>query len=192
MSVDFRWRVPTILGTVWIGRWGVGRRELAVAAAVPLAGNAAVRAISGWLDAGGSRTSLVEMVAAVEPGVGIHPHTSSVWLAARVRDALRDGRLVACLVERASSGVASGASPGVAPRAPTNEQRNEKKTFVAIELVDADGKPVPFRRYRIEIPDHSTQSGMLDDRGRALVDGIDPGTCRVTFSDFHPDNWRAG
>lgn len=72
------------------------------------------------------------------------------------------------------------------------EEKTEKKTFVAIKLVDdADpSRPVPFKRYRIELPDGSVREGMLDQYGRALVDGIDEGECKVSFPDFDASAWR--
>lgn len=75
-----------------------------------------------------------------------------------------------------------------------HDEKKEKKTFVAIQLVDdADpSRPVPFKRYRIELPDGSTREGLLDQYGRALVDGIDEGECKVSFPDFDAKAWKKG
>jgi hypothetical protein len=57
-------------------------------------------------------------------------------------------------------------------------------TWVEIQLLDSEGKPVPNARYRLELPDGSVLEGQLDENGLAGVDGIDPGNCDLTFPDF--------
>jgi hypothetical protein len=53
---------------------------------------------------------------------------------------------------------------------------------VSIELIDADGNPVPGEPFRIKLPDGSIRSLTLDDEGKARVTGIEtPGTCEVCF-----------
>jgi hypothetical protein len=56
--------------------------------------------------------------------------------------------------------------------------------FVAIELLDHAGKPVAGERYFVELPDGSTVSGRTDAQGRARVEGVDPGTAKVSFPDL--------
>lgn len=90
--------------------------------------------------------------------------------------------------------------PPLAPQAREAEQEKpsapaweETKTWVAIRLLDDEvpPNPVPFKRYRVELTDGSTREGKLDARGEAYFDGIDPGTCKVTFPDFDVADWRA-
>lgn len=64
------------------------------------------------------------------------------------------------------------------------------KTWVAIELLDADGKPVPGEEYRLELPDGSIREGTLDANGTASVSGIDPGSCKVCFPRIDGRVWR--
>ena len=64
------------------------------------------------------------------------------------------------------------------------------KSWIAIELVGEDDKPIPGVAYRLTLTDGSTQEGTLDDQGSARVDGIDPGTCVVTFPDLDKDAWQ--
>jgi hypothetical protein len=67
------------------------------------------------------------------------------------------------------------------------------KTWIAIELRDEDtGAPVPNERYRLVLPDGSTQEGNLDENRRAEVDEIDFGVCKVTFPDIHAKEWHPG
>jgi len=74
---------------------------------------------------------------------------------------------------------------------PASEENQQKKHWIEIELRDDRGHAVPGERYRITLPDGTTLAeGTLDEKGRARVDGIDPGTCQVTFPDLHKTTWR--
>lgn len=64
------------------------------------------------------------------------------------------------------------------------------KTWIAIELVGEDDKPVPGVAYRILLTDGSARDGVLDAQGSARIDGIDPGTCMVTFPKLDQDAWE--
>jgi hypothetical protein len=76
-------------------------------------------------------------------------------------------------------------------REPEAEAR-EEKTWIRIVLVDNGNprRPVPFKRYRIELPDGSVREGMLDENGAATLTGIDPGDCEVSFPEFDAAEWR--
>jgi uncharacterized Zn-binding protein involved in type VI secretion len=66
----------------------------------------------------------------------------------------------------------------------------DQKVWVEIELLDESGKPVPNEPYRIELPDGSVTEGSTDDRGRARVDGIDPGNCKISFPSLDKRSWK--
>ena len=67
----------------------------------------------------------------------------------------------------------------------------KETSWIEIRLVDKTGKPVPGERYRIILPDGSVVAeGTLDSNGRARVDGIDPGSCKVTFPGLDADAWE--
>jgi len=67
----------------------------------------------------------------------------------------------------------------------------EKKHWIEIELVDEDNHPVPGEPYAIKLPDGETVAeGTLDDKGFARVDGIDPGSCEVTFPRLDKSGWK--
>jgi hypothetical protein len=72
--------------------------------------------------------------------------------------------------------------PAAAPR--------KELTWIEIELVDEKGKPVPAEAYSIELPDGTLRTGSLDAHGRARVDQIDPGMCKVTFPKIDGREWR--
>ena len=83
------------------------------------------------------------------------------------------------------------ASPGepARPRGRVLPKR-PKKTWVEIELIGMDGTPIPDERYRIELATGEVHEGVLDGRGRARVDGIDPGTAKVTFPALDGEAWE--
>lgn len=66
----------------------------------------------------------------------------------------------------------------------------DKKHWIEISLVDEDGNPVPGRAYKIKLPNGTVQTGKLDSRGLARVEGIDPGTCQVSFPDLDKTMWN--
>jgi hypothetical protein len=68
--------------------------------------------------------------------------------------------------------------------------KKKKKSWIAIKLVDEDGKPVPGEEYCIILPDGSPMEGDLDKRGFAKVKGIDPGTCQITFPNLDKSTWH--
>ncbi|HWY56583.1 MAG TPA: type VI secretion system tip protein TssI/VgrG [Terriglobales bacterium] len=65
-----------------------------------------------------------------------------------------------------------------------------KPHWIEIELVDEEGNPVPGEQYSITLPDGSVASGTLDGNGKARVDGIDPGSCKVTFANLDQSVWK--
>lgn len=84
------------------------------------------------------------------------------------------------------------ASPGEPARSKGRvlPKRRPKKTWVEIELIGMDGSPIPDERYRIELATGEVHEGVLDARGRARVDGIDPGTAKVTFPALDEEAWE--
>jgi phage baseplate assembly protein gpV len=64
--------------------------------------------------------------------------------------------------------------------------------WIALELVDNDGKPVPMIRYKVTGPDGAEQTGLTDSDGKARVEGLTPGDCTVTFPDLHAGEWGRG
>ncbi len=68
---------------------------------------------------------------------------------------------------------------------------NGEKSWVELELVDEDGKPVPNARYQLCFSDGTERSGTLGDDGRGREEGIQAGTCKVTFPDYDAAEWDA-
>jgi uncharacterized protein (DUF2345 family) len=63
-----------------------------------------------------------------------------------------------------------------------------KTSWVEIELLDQDGKPVPETRYVVTAGGHD-YAGVLDTKGRARVP-IQPGSATVAFPDFDGEAWK--
>lgn len=51
------------------------------------------------------------------------------------------------------------------------------KDFIELEYLDDQGNPVADVSYRLTLPDGTEETGTLDSRGRARIDGIPPGQC---------------
>ena len=63
-------------------------------------------------------------------------------------------------------------------------------TWIEIELVGEDNKGIPGELYKITLPDGKVQEGRLDSRGRARLEGMDPGKCKVEFPNLDKDAWE--
>jgi hypothetical protein len=181
-----RWRAPTFHDDVWIVRPRGAGPETGASALEP---DVAAFLVAAWFgDDLGARAVLFEICA--DLGLGsVGPRVSTEELRERIREALRRRRLVARLTPRA---VAS--SPRTAehePPAPERAPIPAEKTWIAIVLHDDAAMPVPHARYAIDLPDGSIREGRLDAGGRARIDGIDPGSCSVSFPDYDGGDWAA-
>jgi hypothetical protein len=143
-----------------------------------------------WLleDGPRGRDTILEIAEALEGGSVSH-RSSIENAAAIVKRGFADGRLKAF----AQKHVGGGKGPDNVEPPSVQPPKKEEKTFVIIQLVsdEPEPKPVPFKRYRIVLPDESVREGMLDQMGRAQVTDIDPGTCKVSFPDFDAADWKA-
>ncbi|MFZ4573571.1 MAG: hypothetical protein ACOYN0_04190 [Phycisphaerales bacterium] len=74
---------------------------------------------------------------------------------------------------------------------PTPEEAKVKTSWIEIELIDEADQPVPGEAYKVTLPDGSTVAeGTLDHKGFARIEGIDPGTCKVTFPRLDKEAWE--
>lgn len=82
-------------------------------------------------------------------------------------------------------GAATGGE-GAAKETPPerHEPDKDKKGWIEIELKDEEGTPQGGARYRILLPDGTIADGTLDDKGRARVEGFDPGQCKIEFPEL--------
>jgi hypothetical protein len=193
MGTSDRWRVDERHEDIWLvrrSRWD-GAASLPPGAE-PLVAEAAVARLSSWFPEGwgGDERILAEICLSLEGDFPASGVPESGWLHRTVRRALRDGRLVAVRSPLPAPGGGTGEEREEAP-APQPVVR-EETAWVKIELVDDSDppKPVPFKRYRIELPDKSVREGTLDANGAAALAGIDAGMCKVSFPDFDARRWR--
>ncbi len=85
----------------------------------------------------------------------------------------------------APAGGDSGSSAGSAGSPPP-----PPKTYIEIKLEDTEGRPVAGEPYKVTLPDGQTVAGgTLDDKGFARIDGVDPGSCKVTFPNMDKTVW---
>jgi hypothetical protein len=71
------------------------------------------------------------------------------------------------------------------------EKPKEKKHWIEIILVDAEGEPMPGVKYRITPPGGGApKEGRLNEHGQAGYYKIEAGECKVTFPDLDQDAWE--
>jgi hypothetical protein len=59
-----------------------------------------------------------------------------------------------------------------------------QKTWIEVQLVGMTGKPLPYERYRLDLPNGESAEGYLDEEGVGGAELIDAAACRVTFPDL--------
>ena len=68
----------------------------------------------------------------------------------------------------------------------------EELTWVAVELVDQDGEPVPYKAFELLRKDGSrVTKGTLNEQGYARVDSITAGTYQVRFPELDEGDFGA-
>ena len=71
-----------------------------------------------------------------------------------------------------------------------SSKNKDKKSFIALKVIDEQGNPVTGQRYRVTLTDGTTiDEGTTDDQGFAKVSNIDPGNCKITFPNLDRDAW---
>ncbi|MBE0616897.1 MAG: hypothetical protein IH608_03065 [Proteobacteria bacterium] len=110
--------------------------------------------------------------------------------AAEDADSADPGEVEKVKAQQAETGTGKYGATPVKPHKPGQGEEQGKTSWIEIELVDEEDDPVPGERYEIALPDGSVASGTLDQNGFARVDGIDPGTCQITFPELDKDAWE--
>ncbi len=80
----------------------------------------------------------------------------------------------------------AAASPGKQMIAPCPKQA----TWIGIQLVDKDGKPVAGEKYRVVLPDSSVMEGATDKDGKASFQNIIAGQAKVSFPGIDGGEWK--
>ena len=112
--------------------------------------------------------------------------------AAEDADIADPGKMAEIKAEQIEKKEGKYGSEQVKPHKPpeTEEEAEEKKSWIEIEMVDEEDEPVTSEKYKITLPDDSVAQGTLDGKGFARVEGIDPGTCKITFPELDKDAWE--
>lgn len=63
-------------------------------------------------------------------------------------------------------------------------------SWVEIELIGEDDRPVVGARYRVKLRDGSTIEGRIGSTGIVRLEGIEPGTGLVSFPDLDRAAWE--
>jgi hypothetical protein len=192
-----RWWVEGFHDGVWlVARSGWGERVDVSPDVAAIEPEAAASRLDEWFPHawGNARegATLAEIAAALgeellwQSGPSVAARRKSL-----IRQALRDGRLVALRVRLPAP--AGSVVEQEEDARPAESAAQEDKTWIEIVLVDDSDppQPVPFKRYRVELPDGAAREGKLDANGRAMILGIDPGTCEVSFPGIDAGEWRS-
>lgn len=81
------------------------------------------------------------------------------------------------------------AMPVVATASIAAPEPEKETVWIEIELVGEDDSPVAGEKFHLVLPDGSTREGILDQAGRVRIEGIDPGTCKVSFPNLDGEAW---
>ena len=123
-------------------------------------------------------------------GSAVSPADPAEALAADVAD---PGAVEEIKAEQRQAKTGKYGSEKVKPHKPpeTKEEKAQRPSWSEIELVDKKGQPVPGEAYRVTLPDGQTVAeGTLDEKGFARVEGMDPGTCQITFPKLEKQAWQ--
>jgi len=89
-----------------------------------------------------------------------------------------------------SAGGSSGSGGAQPHKPPREDDQHAKKSWIEIKLIDEDNRPVSGEAYEVTLPDGTMDTGTLDQNGFVRIEGIDPGTCRVTFPNLDGTSWE--
>ncbi len=127
------------------------------------------------------RETLLRILGALDGHVSL---ASNRELESRVAEAIRRGRLI-CF--RTSGVTAVEQHREVEVLGPSEDD----STWIEIELIDDDKEAVPDERYVIETADGRKIEGRTNVSGRAREEGLQPGSCKVSFPDLDPNSWKS-
>ena len=113
---------------------------------------------------------------------------------AKDADSADPGEVEAIKAQQRETHTGKYGSQPVEPYKPpeTDEEKAEKYSWIEVKLHDKNGKPVPGELCRITLPDNTVWQGTLDGKGFVRVDGIKPGSCKITFPRRHKTLWSPG
>ncbi|MFN0130956.1 MAG: glycoside hydrolase family protein [Phycisphaerales bacterium] len=77
------------------------------------------------------------------------------------------------------------------PEPGSEEAANDgkKNGWIEFVLIDEDDNPVPGEPYKVTLPDGTPTTGTTDEKGLVRIEGIDPGSCKITFPRWDKSSW---
>jgi len=82
------------------------------------------------------------------------------------------------------------AQPGPPAQKPAPRSAEEALSWIALEVVDDQGKPIPNLRYEMIAPDGRRLTGTVGADGKARIEAIKKGTCKIQFPELPDDSWK--
>lgn len=72
----------------------------------------------------------------------------------------------------------------------SKDEEQKHRSWIEIELLGEDDKPIPGEKYRITLPDGTVDEGTLDQNGWARLENFDSGACKVSFPGLDEEAWK--
>jgi type VI secretion system secreted protein VgrG len=72
----------------------------------------------------------------------------------------------------------------------SEEEEEQKTSWIEFQLVGEDGKPIPDEAYSVKMPDGTVEEGNLDDEGKGKVEGFEKGDCKISFPNLDQEAWE--
>jgi hypothetical protein len=71
-----------------------------------------------------------------------------------------------------------------------SETPTEEDHFIEITVVDDDGNPVAGAAYSLKLPDRRILNGRTNQQGVIYIEGLDPGSCKLTLVGLDQTTWE--
>jgi len=72
---------------------------------------------------------------------------------------------------------------------PTNSAQSNQATWIAVALVDKEGRPQSGEEFCLETPAGEIITGRLNQKGVCRMGGLEKGTYRVSFPNIQDLGW---
>lgn len=76
------------------------------------------------------------------------------------------------------------------PPASPEEWEGKELSWIEVELVGEDDKPITGELCEITVPDGRVYKSSTDHKGLVKVTGFEPGQCKITFPRLDQDAWE--
>lgn len=76
------------------------------------------------------------------------------------------------------------------PPATPEEWEGKETSWISLELVGEDDKPITGELYEVTTSDGRVYKGSTDHEGKGTVPGIPPGACKISFPNLDQDAWE--